>query len=69
MKTTRQFGINAFDLKKSFKTEFNNTIFGYVQQLRMQKPRKQLLAGKSIKAIAFEIGYEHRHHFSTAFRK
>jgi AraC-like DNA-binding protein len=66
---SRQFGINECDLKKSFKTQFNNTIFGYVQQLRMQRTKKQLLAGKSIKEVAFEIGYEHPHHFSTAFRK
>jgi AraC-like DNA-binding protein len=66
---SRRFGINEFDLKKSFKTEYNNTIFGYVQQLRMERAKEQLLAGKSIKEVAFEIGYEHPHHFSTAFRK
>ncbi len=66
---SRQFGINECDLKRSFKMEFNNTIFGFVQQLRMERAKQQLLAGKSIKEVAFEIGYEHPHHFSTAFRK
>ncbi len=66
---SRQFGINECDLKRSFKMEFNNTIFGFVQQLRMERAKQELLAGKSIKEVAFEIGYEHPHHFSTAFRK
>jgi AraC-like DNA-binding protein len=65
----RQFGINEFDLKREFKARYNQTIFGYVQQLRMEKAKEGLLAGKSIKEVAFEIGYEHPHHFSTAFRK
>ncbi|MBD0255088.1 MAG: helix-turn-helix transcriptional regulator [Cytophagales bacterium] len=66
---SRQFGINEFDLKREFKARYNQTIFGYVQQLRMEKAKEGLLAGKSIKEVAFEIGYEHPHHFSTAFRK
>jgi AraC-like DNA-binding protein len=66
---SRQFGINEFDLKKEFKARYNQTIFGYVQHLRMERAREGLLAGKSIKEVAFEIGYEHPHHFSTAFRK
>jgi AraC-like DNA-binding protein len=66
---SRQFGINEFDLKREFKARYNQTIFGYVQQLRMEKAKEGLLAGKTIKEVAFEIGYEHPHHFSTAFRK
>ncbi|HEX8529978.1 MAG TPA: AraC family transcriptional regulator [Cytophagales bacterium] len=66
---SRQFGINEFDLKREFKARYNQTIFGYVQQLRMERAKEGLLAGKSIKEVAFEIGYEHPHHFSTAFRK
>jgi AraC-like DNA-binding protein len=66
---SRQFGINEFDLKRKFKARYNQTIFSYVQQLRMEKAKEGLLAGKSIKEVAFEIGYEHPHHFSTAFRK
>lgn len=66
---SKQFGINEFSLKKDFKAAYNHTIFGYVQQLRMEEAKRQLLAGKSIKEVAYEIGYEHPHHFSTAFRK
>jgi AraC-like DNA-binding protein len=65
----RRFGINEFALKKNFKTQFNYTIFGYIQQLRMEKAKSLLLSGKSIKEVAFEVGYEHPQHFSTAFRK
>jgi AraC-like DNA-binding protein len=65
----RRFAINEFDLKKNFKTHFNYTIFGYIQQLRMEKAKSLLLSGKSIKEVAFEVGYEHPQHFSTAFRK
>jgi AraC-like DNA-binding protein len=35
----------------------------------MERAKEQLLADKSIKEVTFEIGYEHLHHFSTAFRK
>jgi AraC-like DNA-binding protein len=65
----RQFGINEFALKKNFKTQFNQTIFGYIQQLRMEKAKELLLSGKSIKEVSAEVGYEHPQHFSTAFRK
>jgi AraC family transcriptional regulator, transcriptional activator of the genes for pyochelin and ferripyochelin receptors len=65
----RQFGVNEFSLKKGFKAEFNNTIFGYIQQLRMEKAKVLLLSGKSIKEVAADVGYEHPQHFSTAFRK
>jgi AraC-like DNA-binding protein len=65
----RQFGINECALKKNFKTQFNQTIFGYIQQLRMEKAKNLLLSGKSIKEVSAEVGYEHPQHFSTAFRK
>lgn len=70
LKTLAQrFATNEFAIKKEFKEQYQNTIFSYVQQLRMEEAKRRLLEGKTIKEVAYDIGYEHPHHFSTAFRK
>ncbi|KAA9325980.1 helix-turn-helix domain-containing protein [Adhaeribacter soli] len=65
----KEFGTNEFSLKKGFREKYGHTVFGYIHQLRMEKAKDLLLAGKSIKAVAIEMGYEHSNHFSAAFTK
>lgn len=65
----KEFGTNEFSLKKGFREKYGHTVFGYLHQLRMEKAKELLLAGKSVKAVAIEMGYEHSNHFSAAFSK
>jgi len=61
---------NDFKLKKYFKKVHKNTIYGYIQKLRLEKAnlllREKLL---SVSQVAVEVGYKHKGHFSSIFHK
>ena len=66
----QQVGTNDCYLKKQFKQVFGTTVYGYLQQERMEKSRKLLLQGdKKISEVARLTGYKHASHFTTAFKK
>jgi AraC family transcriptional activator of pyochelin receptor len=63
-------GINEFKLKAGFKELFNNTVFGYLSDYRLEEAKNELTVGqKTATEIAFELGYSSLQHFSTAFKK
>jgi AraC family transcriptional regulator, transcriptional activator of the genes for pyochelin and ferripyochelin receptors len=65
-----QFGLNEFKLKKGFKLLFGTTVFGYIQELRMQQARLLLLERVlNVNEVADKLGYTNPNHFSTAFKK
>jgi AraC family transcriptional regulator, transcriptional activator of the genes for pyochelin and ferripyochelin receptors len=64
------FGLNEFKLKKGFKHLFHTTVFGYIQDLRMQKAMTLLQQkNMSISAIADVVGYANSGSFSAEFKK
>ncbi|MCV9928656.1 AraC family transcriptional regulator [Flavobacterium sp. LS1R49] len=66
----RKVGTNEFKLKKYFKEIFGTTVFGYLNELKMNEARQKLLKGEqNIYQIAESLGYKSPNHFSTAFRK
>ncbi|MFA6150421.1 MAG: AraC family transcriptional regulator [Chitinophagaceae bacterium] len=62
-------GVNEFKLKSGFKEVFDNTVFGYLNDYKLQQAKELLLMGNSIKSVADDMGYSSVQHFSTAFRK
>ncbi|NLR66728.1 helix-turn-helix transcriptional regulator [Chitinophaga varians] len=67
---SRLSGLNEFKLKSGFKTVFDNTVFGYFNDHRLQMAREMILAGgTSLADIADEAGYSSPQHFSNAFKK
>lgn len=63
-------GINEFKLKRGFKELFNQTVFGYLADVRLEMARRALLQKqKNVTQIAFELGYASLQHFSGAFKK
>ena len=62
-------GLNEFKLKQGFKGLFDNSIFGYLSDYRLNYAKELLLEGTSIKSVAFMLGYSSVPHFSNAFRK
>ena len=66
----RQVGLNDRKLKQGFRHLFNTTVFGYLQNYRMQQA-KQLLnqSNLTIAAVAARVGYRNPEAFSTAFRR
>ena len=70
MELARMVGINDFKLKAGFKIEFSNTVFGYLNNLRLDMAKKDLLQkNKSLTEIAYDTGYSSLSHFSNAFKK
>lgn len=66
----KQVGINQTKLKEGFKMVYQHTIFGYLQQLRMDKAMCYLQDTQlSIQQIANLLGYQNMSNFSAAFKK
>ena len=64
-----QVGTNEAYLKKHFKQVFNNTVFGYLQNVKMDMAQEMLLQGKTVAEVADKSGYKHAAHFARAFKK
>lgn len=63
-------GLNEFKLKVGFKQVYGNTVYGYLNDLRMETARKMLEERKhQVKEIGFSIGYNNASHFISAFKK
>lgn len=63
-------GTNEFNLKKNFKTAFGTTVYGYLNQYKMEKAKVMLVEGDSkISEVSNKMGYKHATHFTSAFKK
>jgi AraC-like DNA-binding protein len=63
-------GINEYKLKRGFKEIFDNTVFGYLSDARLEIAKNDLLENKrTASEIASELGYSSVQHFSNAFKK
>lgn len=66
----RKVGTNDFNLKRGFKQLFGNSIFAYVQTVRLERARELLKeTDYSITDIAYMTGYDHCNNFSVAFKR
>lgn len=67
---SRMTGLNEFKLKSGFKAIFETTVFGYLNDHRLNLAKELILSGgKSLAIIADEAGYSSPQHFSNAFKK
>lgn len=67
---SRLTGLNEFKLKNGFKQVFDNTVYGYLNDHRMEHARKLVLEKSiSLTDIADTYGFSSIQHFSTAFKK
>lgn len=66
----RQVHLNERKLKQGFRQVFDNTIFGYLHDHRMERARQLLQAGQlNIQETARWVGYASRSSFVVAFKK
>lgn len=66
----RQVGVNQTKLKSGFKSMYGNTVFGYLQDIRMDHAKRYLLDTElSVQEIAMMLGYQNASNFSIAFKK
>lgn len=65
-----EVGINEKKLKCGFKEVYNNTVYGYLFDYKMQLAEQLLQdTSKSIAEVALQCGYEYPSHFCTAFKR
>ncbi|MEM1254616.1 MAG: AraC family transcriptional regulator [Cyanobacteria bacterium P01_H01_bin.21] len=66
----RQVGLNDRKLNRGFRQLFGTTVFGYLQDHRLQQA-KDLLGnpGLTVAGVAGAVGYKSPEAFSTAFRR
>lgn len=70
LELSRKVGINQTKLKEGFKAIYSDTIFGYLQNIRMNKARKYLTSTTlSVLEISQLSGYKSVSNFSIAFKK
>jgi AraC-like DNA-binding protein len=66
----RIVGLNEYKLKRGFKETFNNTVFGYLAEQRLQLAYQYLRdTEKTAAEISYELGYASPQHFNNAFSK
>jgi AraC family transcriptional activator of pyochelin receptor len=65
----RLVGTNEFKLKKGFKELFDNSVFGYLSDYKLERASELLLSGAPIKQVVADLGYSSVQHFSLAFKK
>lgn len=62
-------GLNTRKLTQGFRQLFGNSVYGWLQEYRLQTAYHRLLnEGESISSVAYYVGYTPAH-FSVAFRK
>lgn len=62
--------LNEYKLKKGFKQLFQQTVYGYLTQLRLERAYLLLQEGElTASEIAYQLGYSSPQHFHTAFKK
>lgn len=64
-----QVGTNDAYLKSHFKQVFGTTVYGYLQNVKMQHAKELLAQGKSISEVTYLSGYKRVSHFARAFKK
>jgi AraC-like DNA-binding protein len=66
----RMVGMNQTKLKAGFKQTFQQTIYAYILQRRMEATAQLLLEREfSVAEIAYRVGYEYPANFSCAFKR
>ena len=70
LELAREVGLNDYKLKIGFRHCFKKTVFGILQDYRMEQARQLLAQGSiTVTGIARIIGYRNRSHFAAAFKR
>ena len=70
LELARLVGINDNKLKKQFKQVFNQAVFEYLSQKRLEKAEHYFIHSEyNVKQVACEIGLKHLGYFSAQFKK
>ncbi|WP_169304459.1 helix-turn-helix domain-containing protein [Pedobacter frigoris] len=63
-------GTNEFNLKRNFKIAFGTTVYGYLNQYKMEQAKAMLIEKDiTIAELSGKMGYKYATHFTSAFKK
>ena len=65
----RMAGMSVDTLQRQFRAAFGTTVFGYLQEHRLQCSYRALEAGSPVSSAAYAAGYSSPANFSTAFKR
>lgn len=66
----RQVGINDCKLKQGFRQVFGTTVFGYLQNHRIERAAQLLRENNmTVSGVSYAVGFAHRGAFAAAFRR
>lgn len=66
----RKVGLNEKKIKRGFRILFGTTVYGFLQNHRMETARSLMMSkGMGVSEAAWAVGYVNVSHFSAAFRK
>ncbi len=69
-KLSEEVGMSENQLKLGFKNIYGNTIYGYLNDFKMNKAKSMLDSGQfKVQDVAYELGYTNPSHFIAAFKK
>lgn len=67
---SKKINTNECDLKRTFKAVFGQTVFGYIQELKMNQAKVLIQDHKlPVYQVADMVGYKNPQHFTVAFKK
>ncbi|WP_335054395.1 helix-turn-helix transcriptional regulator [Nostoc sp.] len=70
LELARRVAVNERKLKEGFRQIFGTTVFGYLNDYRMEQAKQILTEQKlTVAQVAHAVGYSHLSHFAAAFRK
>lgn len=61
-------GLNHMTLKRGFRRQFDQTVYGRLRSWRMERARELLAAGASVTDASLQVGYSNPSKFAAAFR-
>jgi AraC-like DNA-binding protein len=64
----RTFQISVRTLDRHFQKHFSMSVQQWVVELQLVDAYAQVLAGKPLKEISFDVGFKHRSHFTRSFK-
>lgn len=65
----RTAAMSVDTLQRQFRAVFGTTVFGYLQEHRLQRSYRELEAGSPVSSAAYAAGYSSPANFATAFKR
>jgi len=62
-------GVSPYHLCHTFRRERGSTLSAYRTRLRVHQSLERVVAGDSLTAVAFDLGFSSHSHFTTSFRR